>query len=232
MNEELVQNNVMNEEFVKNFVMNAKIDPKVVMDFSIFKIGGWNSLQPSNQNLLEEFMDESESWLLIGIPSRDSVFMIQYLERHFVSADPNVKELMPQHFAERYWLHEHPRCYPSWKESTRMKFMNMPSVCSKMRSESSEYMWKTTGAFMKSWRIKIALESYCEEHAQEVWERNWMNLEMQTTLLNTYPPKLISTILKALRVQLKENDQLHAVEETAGPVSEIPLEYHQILKQG
>ena len=42
--------------------------------------------------------------------------------------------------------------------------------------------------------------------------RDWMNFEMQTTLLNTYLPKLIATILKALREQLKENDQLNAVE--------------------
>ena len=77
--------------------------------------------------------------------------------------------------------------------------------------------------FINSWRIKIALESYFDEHAQEVWERNWMNPEMQTTLLNTYPPKLIPTILKALREQLKENDQWNAVEEIAGPVPEIPL---------
>ena len=48
---------------------------------------------------------------------------------------------------------------------------------------------------------------------------------MQTSLLNTYPPKLIPTILKALREQLKENDQLNVVEEIAGPVPEIPLEY-------
>ena len=60
MNEELVQNSVMNEKFVKNSVMNAKIDPIVVMDLSIFKMGGWNSLQPSNQKLLEEFIDENE----------------------------------------------------------------------------------------------------------------------------------------------------------------------------
>ena len=40
MNEELFQNGVMNDRFVKNFVMNAKIDPKVVMDLSIFKTGG------------------------------------------------------------------------------------------------------------------------------------------------------------------------------------------------
>ena len=59
-----------------------------------------------------------------------------------------------------------------------------------------------------------------------------MNPEMQTTLWNTYPPKLIATILKALREQLEENDQLNAVEETAGPVPEIPLEYDQILKEG
>ena len=99
----------------------------------------------------------------------------------------------------------------------------------KMRSESSEYKRKTTGLFTNSWRINIAFESYFEEHAQEVWERNWMNREMQTTLLNTYLPKLIATILKALREQLKEKDQLNAVEEIAGPVPEKPLEYDQIL---
>ena len=48
-----------------------------------------------------------------------------------------------------------------------------------------------------------------------------MNLEMQTTLLNTYHPKLMATILKALREQLQENDQLNAVEEIAGPAPEI-----------
>ena len=101
-----------------------------------------------------------------------------------------------------------------------------------MQSESSEYVRKTTGFFTNSWRIKIALESIFEEHAQEVWERNWMHPEMQTALLNTYPPKLIATILKALRDQLKENDQLNAVEEIAGPVPEIPLEFDQILKEG
>ena len=75
MNEELVQNGVMHEKFVKNSVMDAKIDPKVVMDLSIFKIGGWNSLQPINQKLLEEFVDENEPWLLIGIQSRDPFFV-------------------------------------------------------------------------------------------------------------------------------------------------------------
>ena len=50
-----------------------------------------------------------------------------------------------------------------------------------------------------------------------------MNLEVQTTLLNTYPPQLIATILKALREQLKENDQLNAFEEIAGPLPEILL---------
>ena len=52
MDEYLVQNDVMDGKFERNFVMDAKIDPKVVMDLSIFKIGGWNNLQPINQNLL------------------------------------------------------------------------------------------------------------------------------------------------------------------------------------
>ena len=55
---------------------------------------------------------------------------------------------------------------------------------------------------------------------------------MQTTLLNTHAPKLIATIRKALRERLKENDQLNAVEEIAGPTPEIPLEHNQLLKGG
>ena len=39
MNEEFFQNSVMDGHFVKSFVMNAKIDPKVVMDLSMFEIG-------------------------------------------------------------------------------------------------------------------------------------------------------------------------------------------------
>ena len=50
--------------------------------------------------------------------------------------------------------------------------------------------------------------------------------------MNTDPPKLIATILKALREQLKENDQLNADEEIAGPAPEIPRKYDQILRGG
>ena len=78
MNEDLVQNGVMDGKFLKNF-MGAQIDPKVVIDLSIFKIGEWNSLQPIDQNLLEEFVDENEPWFLIGIPSRDPFLVTQYL---------------------------------------------------------------------------------------------------------------------------------------------------------
>ena len=70
MDEKLVQNDVMDVQFVKNFVMDAKIVPKVVIDLYIIKIGGWNSLQPSNQNLLEEFIDKNGPWLLTGNRSR------------------------------------------------------------------------------------------------------------------------------------------------------------------
>ena len=71
----------MNEKIVNNRVMNAKINPKVVMDLSKIKSGGWNFLQPSNRKLLKAFINEDEPWLLIGIPSRDLLFVTQYLER-------------------------------------------------------------------------------------------------------------------------------------------------------
>ena len=200
-----------------------------------------------NQKLLEEFVDENEPWLLIGIPSRDPFLVTENLERHSVSSDQHMKKLMSlrdglhvvmqcymrQHIADRYPLHEHPGGHASWREPTMRKFTKVSTTClvkgpvcrwnvQKMRSESSEYLRKTTGFFTNSWRIKVALESNFEEHAQQVWERNCMNPEMQTTLLNTCPPNLIATILKALREQLKENDQLNAVEEIADPIPEIP----------
>ena len=56
MDGKLVQNGSMDGQFVKNFVIDAEIDPRIVMDLSIFKIGGWNSLRPMRQNLLEEFV--------------------------------------------------------------------------------------------------------------------------------------------------------------------------------
>ena len=121
MDEELLQSVAMGEKIVKNFVMDAKIDPKAEMDLPIFKISGWNILQHGERQLLEESFEEDElQLLLVGIPSRDSFLMMQYLERHFMSVDSNVKELMPlsedvhvttqgymqQHDVE--WRHEHP----------------------------------------------------------------------------------------------------------------------------
>ena len=124
----------MNAEFVKNSVMNVKVDPKAVMDLSLFKIGGWNSLPPSNQNLLVDFIDENEPWMLIGIPNRDPCLATQYLRRHSASSDPHMKKLMSlreglhvmqcymrQHFADRYWPHEHPGGLASWREPTMRK---------------------------------------------------------------------------------------------------------------
>ena len=133
----MVQNGVMDGKFVKNFVLDAKIDPKVLMDLSIFKKNvGWNSLQPIDQNLLEEFFDKNEPWLLIGIPGRDPFLVTQYLERHSVSSDQHMKKLMSQreglhvmmqcnmrqHFADRYRQHEHSGGHASWREPTTKKF--------------------------------------------------------------------------------------------------------------
>ena len=153
-----------------------------------YKVGGWNSLQPTYRKLLEEFIDKNEPWLLIGVPNRESFFVTLYLERHSVSSDQHMKKLMSlreglhvmmpcymrQHFADRYWLHEHPGGHASWRELTMRKvtyesttyFVKGP-VCrwnvQRRQSESSEYVRKTTGALINSWRIKIALESYFEK---------------------------------------------------------------------
>ena len=104
---------------MKNIVMNATIDPKDPRS----KIGGLNNLQPNNQHLLEQLMDENEPWLLRTIPHRGP-FLVDtiYLERDSPSSDQHIKKLLSlreglyvmmqcylrQHNAERDWLHEHP----------------------------------------------------------------------------------------------------------------------------
>ena len=87
---------------------------------------------------------------------------------------------MQQHFAASNDLHEHPRGHSSWRESTRMIFMHIQMEYSKMRSESSEYVWKTRVIL-----ILIHSESYFGRHAQEVWERNWMTPDMHAMLWDT-----------------------------------------------
>ena len=124
-------------------------------------------------------MDENEPWLLIGIPSRDPFLVTQYLERHSVSSDQHVKKLMSlreglhvmmqccmrQHFADRYWPHEHPGGQASWREPTMRRFTKESTTyfvkepvrkwnVQKMRSESSEYVRKTTSFFTNSGESK------------------------------------------------------------------------------
>ena len=138
----------------------------------------------------------------------ETILVTLYLERRSASSDQHMKKLMSlredlhvmmqcfmrQHFADRSWLHEHPGGHASWREPTMRKFTTESTtyfvrwlVCRwnilKMQSLSSDYVRKTTNG----WRLKIAWESYFEEHAKEVWKENLMNLEMQTTKLSTYP---------------------------------------------
>ena len=107
-----------------------------------------------------------------------------------------------------------------------MKFMNIQKEYSKMRSEQSEDMWKTRV-------ILIHLESYFGTYAQEVWERNWMDPDMQTILLDTellkakllnmYNPILMETVLKKLREQYTMDDQMKTAGEITGSVPETSL---------
>ena len=107
-----------------------------------------------------------------------------------------MQRYMRQHCADRYWSHAHLGEHSSWRELTMGTFTKESNtyfvrgpVCrwniQKMRSESNEYVRRTTGFFTNSWRIAIALGSFFDEHGTEVWEINWMSPEVQTTLLNT-----------------------------------------------
>ena len=106
--------------------------------------------------------------------------------------------------------------------------MNMPSECSQRCVQNGVNTCGRHRVLLKnSWRIKIALESYFEERAQETWERNLR----KTTLLNTCNPILMETILKVLREQFKNDDQSETAGEIAGFVPETSLDLETILKE-
>ena len=80
-------------------------------------------------------------------------------------------------WSDRYWQHR-----------TRALYKDLCAAGTLQRctgNPMSKYV-KQRFFITNNWRITKALKRYFEEHAKEVWERNWMNLEMQTTLLNTY----------------------------------------------
>ena len=78
---------------------------------------------------------------------------------------------MRQHYADRYWLHEHPGGHASWREPAMKKFTKASTTCfvkglvcrwnvQKMRSESSEYVRKngflhTVGESKQPWRASL-----------------------------------------------------------------------------
>ena len=221
------------------------------MDLSTSKIGGWNELQPINQMSLEKFIAEDLPWWWVGIPHRDPFLVTYYLEKRSESSDQDMNKLMllreglcvmihcyrRQHSADFYRLHEH----PGGPASRRELMMRKNVLCTRTTvqvEQSQDAVRITLTRAQNNWFVLKQFENQnclgdCfVEYAQNVWERNCMHPEMQTKFFNTYPPKLIAKILKALREQLKGNDQLNAVEEVRGPVPEIPLEYKEIWKGG
>ena len=122
-----------------------------------------------------------------------------------------------QHFAASNDLHEHLRRHSLWKDSMKMEH-------SKMRSGSSECTWNAKA-------ILIHLESYLEECAQEVWERNRMSLDMHTTWRNVKILKPMEMILMVLREQSEEHDQMNTVRKSVNLIPETLNEWALTLKE-
>ena len=189
--------------------MGAKIDSKVELGLAMFEIGGWKILQLSNsfsnRKLLGEFIEEAVAALSSAILSRDS-----YLVMH------HVKELM----SPREGLREMVQCYrrqhfAASKTSRRTNIVER--ICEEEIQEHSDEYSKIRSepslphGFKKTRVILIHLENYLEvlvheRHAEEIWDRNWMNIDMHNMrldvnllnamLFNMYNPILMETILK------------------------------------
>ena len=222
----------MNEELVKNSVMNANVDPKVVMDLSKFQIAGWIMFQPSNVKLLQEFIDETVTWLLIGIPKRGPFFCDTTLGETLCEFGSTHEEIDVHSWRSSCddamieatafcWLlsvawtskriHTMERTFEEEIGKRINHILNTRTsvqvehwgIAKRIHTNTRE---KKRSVNTNSWRSKISLESFFCWACTGSSAQNWMNLEMQATLLNTFRLKLIATILKTLRAQLKEND--------------------------
>ena len=70
-----------------------------------------------------------------------------------------------------------------------------------------------------------------EERAQEVWERNRMSPEMQTTWWNVKILKPMEMILMVLREQCEEDDQMNTVKKPVILIPETLREWEVTLKE-
>ena len=193
----------------------------------------------SNSDLLDNLMGEKEPWV-VDRNSKTEIHSLvtEHLERHSASSDQHVKKidvtswrssrddamlqatpfcwslLAAMNIQGDPHRGENPRCDNS--QNSRPRTL-CEELCAYRRcNQNPVNMYIKTGFFTHSCRIKIGLESDFDEQGKGFREIRWMSPEIQSSLLNTFPPHMIATILKALREQLRENDQLNAVEEIAG----------------
>ncbi|CAK0815838.1 unnamed protein product, partial [Prorocentrum cordatum] len=154
-----------------------------------------------------------------------------------------------QYDAGRYFLHEHPATATSWKEQGMEELMSREGVyyaqgpmCryglqlpEKYRDESDgvpEYVRKETGFITNSEEIWHELNGKCSNLVGGELHRHTELKGGVAHFAAKYPPKFVSAVLRALRRQLRKDGELNAVDEIAGPVPEIPIEYKEMLEKG
>ena len=160
-----------------------------------------------------------------------------------------VDAYLAQHRAGRYFVHEHPKGAASWledcvgrlKEEPGCVYVEGPMCRWEMRlpdhlhDESDgirEYVRKETGFITNSPHIAQTLSGRCSNFTGGAWHRHRHLVGGVAQYASRHPPKLVAAVLRALRMQLREDGAIGSVEEVAGPVPDIPIDYEAILREG
>ena len=211
-----------------------KLNPGLALDLRT----GWDLSCPKHVDAMLRYLDRVKPMLVIGSPECKAFSSLAVWNRNKPSYAKTLAEGL-QHLRlccqvyeyQRangiFFLHEHPNGATSWGTGIMQKVLQKPDVrrvyadqCmygqSVVSNGRSGLAKKPTGFATNSQRIAERLQVKCDKSHKLVTLLN--GLAQQTA---AYPPRLADTVLVALRQELQDAGQLHALD-GGGPTADEP----------
>jgi hypothetical protein len=222
--------------------------PGLLTDLTAPKPGGgdWDLSRDKDVQELEELQEKEKPCLLTGSPPSVpfSILLRIHLNRRQeadVDFAPEGRKHLRSSVAAywrqirggRYFLHEHPKAAPSWKEPEMVELMEDTSVVyvegpmcrwdvmGKVASGAG-YVRQATGWITNCPEIADALRGVSSSFvSKQPWPRQLCLVNGRAVAARMFPPLLVGVVLRKLAKQLAQGDSLSTMEIlTAGPVPE------------
>ena len=208
----------------------------------------WDLSKDSDVVELEQMIGYERPWLLTGSPPCTAFSSLQKISLH--KRDPHLvrQERMHAekllevavHFYElqrsqgRFFLHEHPHGCDSWSHPLMIELQRKPGVftvtspmcCWEARLPGDEigYIYKPTKWVTNSPRLAQALDRECtNKYEDRLLHRHTRLIGGVAHQAQAYAPKLVVTVLKAMRDEAKDQGWINSVDTKYG--GPVPTDY-------